>query len=96
VGVAGIAGGSVFGALAFDAEARSQHECQNNRCSQNGFNLNRDARRDALVSDVTFAVGGVALAAGLFLLLRPSAAASAASTSLHPWVGQGAGLAGSW
>jgi hypothetical protein len=97
LGAAAVAGGSVAGLLAFDAEARSKPLCPGNRCSQDGLNLNHDASRDALASDIAFAAGGVALAAGLFLLLRPSSTAMIASPSLHPWVGQGGGgVAGRW
>lgn len=78
VAVAGLATGSAFGALAFDANDRSQKECENDVCSQKGVDLNEDARRNALVSNVGFVVGGVALAGSLYFLLRsPSATTSA-------------------
>jgi hypothetical protein len=70
VAVAGLATGGVFGALAFDANDRSQNECKNDVCTQKGVDLNEDARRNALVSNVGFVVGGVALAGSLYFFLR--------------------------
>ncbi len=67
VGVAAIAVGAVFGGMAFDAESRSRGECQDLSCSPSGVDLNHQAKRDAVVSDVAFAVGGVALAVSLYL-----------------------------
>jgi hypothetical protein len=100
VGGAAVGAAGVFGVLAFDAEARSKHECANNRCSQNGVNLNQEARRDALVSDVGFAAGGLVLATGLFLLVRPFSSGrttqAARSVDVHAWIGRGAGLAARW
>jgi hypothetical protein len=62
---------SVFGLLAFDANDRSHDECRNNVCTQEGVELNEDARRNALVSNVGFVVGGVALAGSLYFFLGP-------------------------
>jgi hypothetical protein len=79
VAVAGVATGSVFGLLAFDANARSQAECKNDVCTQKGVELNEDARRNALVSNVGFVVGGLALAGSLYFLLRSPGKAMQAS-----------------
>lgn len=81
-GVAAVGVGSVFGVAAFDAEKRSQSRCQNDVCSQDGVDLNQQARRDALISDVGFAAGGVALAVGVYFLLRTASRhATAARTA---------------
>jgi hypothetical protein len=90
VAVAGIATGSVFGLLAFDANDRSQAECRNNVCTQKGVELNEDARRNALVSNVGFVVGGVALAGSLYFFLRSPGTATQAKQSASaqrrlPW-----------
>jgi hypothetical protein len=77
LGVAAAAVGAGFGLAAFDAEARSRDTCQDDVCSPAGVNLNHEARRDALVSDVTFAVAGVALAGAAFLLTRGRSRAAA-------------------
>ncbi len=77
LGVAAAAVGTGFGLAAFDAEARSRDTCQDNVCSPAGVNLNHEARRDALVSDVTFAAAGVALAGAAFLLTRGRSRAAA-------------------
>jgi hypothetical protein len=79
LGVAAAAVGAGFGLAAFGAEARSRDTCQDNVCSPAGVDLNHEARRDALVSDVTFAVAGVALAGAVFLLARGRSARAAAS-----------------
>jgi hypothetical protein len=70
VAVAGLATGGVFGLLAFDANDRSLAQCRNGVCDQRGVALNEDARRNALLSNVGFVAGGVALAASLYFLLR--------------------------
>lgn len=70
VAAAGVATGGVFGLLAFDANDRSQDECRNDVCTQKGVDLNEDARRNALVSNIGFVVGGVALAGSLYFFLR--------------------------
>jgi hypothetical protein len=70
VAVAGVATGSVFGLLAFDANDRSQAQCRNDVCTQTGVEWNENARRNASVSNVGFVAGGLALAASLYFFLR--------------------------
>ena len=99
--VAAAAVGAGFGVAAFDAEARSRSACQGNLCTPGGVDLNHEARRDAIVSDVTFAVSGVALATAAFLLWAGRAPATVASPSLDLRVGCAAGgadvgVTGSW
>jgi hypothetical protein len=70
LGVIGVGVGAFFGISSFATESRSKRECNGTTCNQTGFDLNHQARTDAVASDVGFAVGGAALAAGLYLLLR--------------------------
>ena len=81
LGVAAAAVGAGFGVAAFDAEASSRRACQDNVCTPAGVDKNREARRDALVSDMTFAAAGVAVGAAVFLLLRGTSPSAAASTT---------------
>jgi hypothetical protein len=76
--------GSVSGVLAFDAEARSRHECTGNQCSSRGIDLNSQARRDALVSDVSFVVAGAAIAIGVYVFTRRPAS-RASTTAMVAW-----------
>jgi hypothetical protein len=69
-GAAAAAAGAGFGIAAFDAEARSRRACTSDVCTPAGVDLNHQARRDALVSDVSFVVAGAALAVSAYLLLR--------------------------
>ena len=90
VAVAGVATGSVFGLLAFDANDRAQAQCRNDVCTQGGVDLNEDARRNAFVSNVGFVVGGVALAGSLYFFLRspgeaPQAKRPAAELGKFQW-----------
>jgi hypothetical protein len=110
LGVAAAAAGAGFGLAAFDAEARSRRGCQDDVCTPAAVDLNHEARRDALVSTVTFGAAGAALAGAAFLLTRgksPGTAASlipAAPGASHPLdlrIGYSAGgadvgVVGSW
>jgi hypothetical protein len=70
VGAVGLGAGTFFGVSSFVDEGRSKGLCTRNVCPPTGFDLNHQASSDATLSDVSFAVGGVALAAGILLLLR--------------------------
>ncbi len=70
LGVAAVVAGGAFGIAAFDAESRSRRDCTGDVCPPAGVDLNHEARRDALVSTVTFVAGGAALVAAGYLLLR--------------------------
>ena len=86
VGVSALAVGSVFGALTFQAKSASAAECRGVFCSQKGVDLNHEAHRNALVSDVCFGAAGVALGVSLFLFLRatPAKAPSTAQPARPP------------
>ena len=72
VGAVGLGAGTFFGVSAFVDEGRSKAQCHDNACPPQGFDLNHQASSDATLSDVSFAVGGVALAAGILLLVGSS------------------------
>jgi hypothetical protein len=83
--------GSFFGVEAFNKEKSSKPLCPGNVCTtQTGFDDNRLAHQDALVSDVAFGVAGAALVAGLWLLLRHS------SSGAGPTASRGIGFSASW
>jgi hypothetical protein len=101
LGVIAAALGAVFGGSAFGAEARSKAECDGSQCTSDGVTWNQRARQDALVSDVSFGVGGAALATSLWLLLRASHHTGSAlrAPTVGAWAraGQaGVGLSTSW
>jgi hypothetical protein len=99
--VAAVATGSVFGVLAFETEASSKKACGGSlQCPESGVDLNHEANRYALVSDVSFAVAAVALAAGVYLFLRTSPASrarpAADAVAVGPWPARSVALAASW
>ncbi len=103
VGLAvGVAGGA-FGLLAMNADSESKKSCRTpDFCSQEGLDLNRQAKDHALVSTILFAAGGAALAAGVVVLVTaPSKRKADATATLRaaPWLGPGAGgatVVGTW
>jgi hypothetical protein len=73
LGAVGLGAGTFFGVSAFVDEGRSKAQCNNgSSCPSTGYDLNHQASSDATLSDVSFAVGGVALAAGILLLVGSS------------------------
>lgn len=96
VGTAGVLVGSIFGAMTLSRTSTIDEHCQGSVCDPVGLAANDDAYGSATASTVGFVVGGLALAAGVVLLLtapprRPAATASAAGTAsasasaAHPW-----------
>jgi hypothetical protein len=65
--------GAVFGALTLDALARSKGFCEGTVCTQEGFDLNHEARRDQIVADVLF---GAAAALGVTTVVLAIVAAT--------------------
>jgi hypothetical protein len=96
LGVAAAGVGAYFGVAAFQTEARSKQECNGTQCTPSGVSLNHDARRDALVSDLTFGGAALLLAAGLYFFFRPVPARSTSSpaASLRLWAGDKGGAIG--
>jgi hypothetical protein len=73
-GIVGLAVGSYFGLAAMSAEKKADRECSPTQCAEQlGQSHSDDAHHDATLSNVTFAVGGGLLAAGVVIyLLAPS------------------------
>jgi len=93
VGIVGLAIGSYFGLAAISAEKKADRECTPTQCAEAlGQGHSDDAHHDATLSNITFAVGGGLVAAGVVIyLIAPSKSDSAVGVS--PLVGPGfAGL----
>jgi hypothetical protein len=73
LGVGAIVVGSVFGVRAITKRLDSNRHCPQNQCTQQGVDLNNQAKTAALVSDITLGVGLVGVAVAAYLLLRPGA-----------------------
>ncbi len=96
VGLASLAAGGVFGALAISKGGDAKSRCPATQCSDRAaVNDNHTAGTFADISTVTMSLGGVALLAGvIFVLTSPSASAKtghapAASPALYPMLGIG-------
>jgi hypothetical protein len=101
VGLVAVGVGSYFGAASFSAESDSRKNCMGTVCSPSGVSLNHDARRDALISDVTLSIGGVALVTGIILVVRSSLRPRVVKQAqkLRAWAaatGGGVGFATAW
>ncbi len=93
VGAAGIVGlgvGSYFGVQALSGSSQAKQQCPNAACpTPSAIQQNDDAKTDARIADVGFAVGIGALAAGsLLYFLAPSSA----GVRVAPAVGQIRGI----
>jgi serine/threonine-protein kinase len=93
VGAAGIAGlgvGSYFGVQALSASSHAKETCPNAACAAPGaVQQNNDAKTDARIADVGFAVGVGGLVAGsLLYFLAPRSA----GVSVAPVVGRTSGI----
>lgn len=87
VGVVGLGVGSAFGLVAQSKKSQSNQlgNCDGtDHCSPMGLDLRKDAGNAANVSTVFFVVGGVAVAAGVVLVLTAPHAPSAAALTLSP------------
>ncbi|MBL8719077.1 MAG: hypothetical protein JNL79_24040 [Myxococcales bacterium] len=93
VGVGGIVVGSVFGLTAKSKWDKGKADCPNNQCkTDEAYTLTQDAKKYGNFSTIGFVVGGVALAAGIVLVVvAPSApkkdAPPTASLHVAPAVG---------
>ena len=102
VGIAGLAAGSVFGALAIAKNSSSKDTCDaNNVCDAGGKSLRDDARTFGDVSTVAFIAGGALLATGAILLLTAPKASAEKTGRLEatPMIGASGGgvlLRGQW
>lgn len=97
VGLAALAVGGIFGAVAISKASDAKSHCPTPQCSdQNAVNDNHTAGTFADISTVTMSLGGVALVAGvIFVLTSPSGSAktgqapAAAPAPLYPMLGVG-------
>jgi hypothetical protein len=84
-GTAVVAVGAGFGVAAIRSWSDARSECVGRVCSDAGVRSAADARTSARVSTGLFAVGALGAAAGVYLLVRPSAPrAKAAAFFLAP------------
>jgi hypothetical protein len=93
VGLASLAVGGFFGALAISKGSDAKSHCPAVKCSdQSAVNDNHTAGTFADISTVTMSLGAVALVAGgIFVLTSPSSARTGQVPALYPVVGVGAG-----
>jgi hypothetical protein len=98
VGVAGIVIGTVAGIVAMGAQSDSDEHCDSDdACDPTGLTLRDDAISAATVSTVAFVVGGVALGAGVVLVLASPRKDAPGAGTLKLGLGpSGATLAGRW
>jgi hypothetical protein len=94
VAVTGLAVGAVYGLRARSRWNESQITCDGAACDPEGFVLAAEARGQATVANVGFAVGAAAAGAAAYLWLsRPGPRAAAGDVSVAPAVSQrGAGV----
>jgi hypothetical protein len=83
VGVAALGVGTYFGLHAFASWSDSNRACPRGVCTEAGAADARDAKTSAIVSDVAFAAGVLAVGAGLYWVLtsHPAQVRSAGATA---------------
>jgi len=84
VGVVAVGVGAFFGLRAMGTYEDRQKNCRNNVCSPEGLALDKDARSQATLSNVFFAVGAAGLAAGAVLYLGAPQRQSALAPVIAP------------
>ncbi|MBN2576164.1 MAG: PEGA domain-containing protein [Deltaproteobacteria bacterium] len=105
IGVASLAVGAVFGVRAITKRLDSNRHCPQDQCTQEGVDLNNQAKTAARVADVTIGVGLVGVVVAAYLLVRPggssttSPGTTAFGMDLCPELGPGeakVALRGTW
>ncbi|MGH7297246.1 MAG: hypothetical protein ACRELB_20070, partial [Polyangiaceae bacterium] len=99
VGVAGVAAGTVFGALTVAGKHTLDGECSSAKVCPSGARSDIDAySRDGTLSGVGFGVGVVGLGLGAYFFFHERMKEGAGRQArVVPWIGPGAaGLAGSF
>jgi hypothetical protein len=102
LGLVGVGIGSVFGIVAkqkFDQSNQAQCNASTDKCLPPGFPMRKDAESAATASDVSFAIGGALVAAGLVLYVtapKPQPAAGVVVTPAAVAGGGGALVSGSF
>jgi hypothetical protein len=93
VGIVGVGLGSYFGVAALSSKNDGNAHCSGKFCDAQGLSLESDAHSKATVSTIAFAVGAVALAAGVYLVVT-APSQQAAQLRVGPMVvGRGGGAA---
>ena len=69
VGVLAAGGGAFFGVQTLSKKSTVDEHCAGANCDAAGLRANDDAKNDATLSTIAFAVGGVALVTGIVLLI---------------------------
>jgi len=69
VGVAGLTAGAFLGLDAASTDERADGFCLDGRCERQGADLNEEARDTAVLANIAYVAGGLALGAGVFLLV---------------------------
>lgn len=96
VGAVGLGLGTVFGARALSLGSQAKAGCTSGVCNQAGYDAYRSGSSAATASDVLFAVGVAAAAAGAVLLITRTPKAPAAPASALSVYASPAGLGGTW
>jgi hypothetical protein len=99
VGVAGAAAGTFFGVRTLSQKSTVDEHCAGSHCDDAGLRANDSAKDSATLSTIAFVFGGVALAAGIVLLVtaprsRPATTASPVTSSRFG--ARGGGLRAVW
>lgn len=84
VGGAGLVVGSVFGAMTLSETSTIDEHCRGSLCDAVGLAANDDAHASATISTVGFVVGGLALAAGVVLLVTAPPASRPPASLARP------------
>lgn len=101
IGAVGVGVGSYFGLRTFSSKSDANKHCgsaigQSNSqlCDQQGVDLRNQAKTDATLSTISFAVGAAGVAAGVVLLLTGGAKSKshAARLNVEPVLGRNAGM----
>jgi hypothetical protein len=87
VGVAGIAVGSVFGAMAFSKWGDAQSQARSTATFGQANNTESTGKSDATVSTVAFIAGGLLAAGGVVLFVVSPSKGSGASATVAPTLG---------
>jgi hypothetical protein len=90
VGVAGIVGGVGFGLAATHLQHESDAICPASNCGDaHALDLNKRAQRDALASEVSFAIGGAAVAGAAVLWVIGAPTHVTETVGVAPVIGNG-------
>jgi hypothetical protein len=88
VGAVGMAVGGIFGIRAINKNKEADDHCSADACfDDEGEDLNDQAQRAALVSNIAFIAGGAAAVGGLIFYLTAPDDSTAATLTAKPLVG---------